>query len=257
MTGACGGGGQEGTREAAPAASAAVAVSPEAAPSHGEAVAAELEKLALAQGDVKGHTVEKVDTWHEVTVESVAVDKAACEAFGDAIAGAAVGRPAATAQRMVEAELTKALTDEELLELPDDQIGQAMVSAISGTYTVVTIASYDGKGAEEALSTLRSAAKACVGGGFTMTSGVLRGGTHWHVEDVKEVAVPGKRDGLAWEVMTQSEPGAMENPFKAVVIRTGRLLAVFSSRNNFAGDQSDFAAPTAVIDAQLAKLPIT
>jgi hypothetical protein len=135
--------------------------------------AAELEKLALAESDVKDYKVKKAGPEDVIAADDVTVDKAACEPIAYALSAVPVGDPAATVQRKVTSGAKKPgekLSFEDLAEMTDEEAEKAMASAFDRTVTMTSLSSYDGEGAEEAFNGLRTAATKCAGG-FTMTTG--------------------------------------------------------------------------------------
>ncbi|MHC3820068.1 hypothetical protein [Streptomyces sp. DT9] len=204
--------------------------------------AAELEKVSLAQGDVKGHKVSKAGPQDAVSADDVAVDKAACEVFGDALMGAKSGSPAASTQRKVISEPKKG-ADEDSADLDE-----AFKAAFDITTTLTTLSTYEGKGAEESLAGLRTAAAGCASG-FTLTAG----GTKQKIVKIEEEQVKGGDDAVGWTVTISSEGDS--TTMKLVQVRQGATVASFAALNLGAAASGDgFEMPTAVIDAQAAKL---
>ncbi|MFD0023414.1 hypothetical protein [Streptomyces sp. NPDC058382] len=217
-----------------------------AKPSNGSAAkvltAAELEKAALAQGDVKAHKITKAGPADIVSAEDVTADKAACDVFGDALMGAGTGSPAASAERKVVSEPKKGADD----DTADPE--EAFKAAFDITTTLTTLASYEGKGAEETLASLRTAATDCASG-FTLKAA----GTKQKIVKIAEEKIKGGEDAVAWTVTIESDGD--KSAMKLVEIRQGSTVASFTSLNlASAGGGGDFDLPTAVVDAQVAKL---
>jgi hypothetical protein len=212
--------------------------------------AAELEKLALAEGDVKDHKVGKAGPGEVIAADDVTVDKAACEPIAYALSAVPVGEPAATVQRKVtsEAKKGKDVSFEDLAEMTEEEVEKAMTSAFDVTMTMTALSSYDGKGAEQAFTGLRTAATDCAGG-FTLTTGSKK----QKVTKISDESVSGGEDALAWTVTAEQD--GEKAPLKVVVVRQGTTLASFSSVNLAAvGTGGDYELPTAVVEAQVAKL---
>ncbi|MER6117076.1 hypothetical protein [Streptomyces sp. NPDC001743] len=204
--------------------------------------AAELEKVSLAQGDVKGHKVAKAGPADSITGDAVTTDKAACDVFADALMGAKSGTPAASTQRRI-ANQPKKGGDKE-----SDDPAEAFKAAFDITTTLDTLSSYDGKGAEEALAGLRTAATGCASG-FTFTAA----GSKQKVLKIAEVPVKGGEEAVAWTVTVEAE--GEKSAMKLIEIRKGTTLASLTALNlGASGAGGDFELPTAVIDAQAAKL---
>ncbi|WP_175407563.1 hypothetical protein [Streptomyces sp. TRM64462] len=260
---ACGGdkeGGKEGGKDAgagdkAKNASAAKALT-----------AAELEKAALAQGDVPGYKVEKAGPADLVDAGAVTVDKAECKPLADAWYTAKPGSPAAAVQRKVVQEPASTdpggaasqdpAKDKKLGDMTEEELDKAlkdMENSVKDAFSVNVVidglSSYDGKGAEEALASLRTAATACAGG-FTATVK----GEPTKVLRVEEEKVSGGQEAAGWALITDADGD--ELPLKLVLVRHGQTLASFGVVNLGAAmsGAKDLPLPTAVIDAQVGKL---
>ncbi|MEE4493938.1 hypothetical protein ACIBI8_25180 [Streptomyces sp. NPDC050529] len=204
--------------------------------------AAELEKASLAQGDVKGHKITKAGPADAIAAADVTADKATCDVFADALMGAKAGQPAASTQRKVISE-PQTGGDKE-----SDDPEEAFKAAFDITTTLATLASYDGKGAEETLAGLRTAATDCASG-FTLTAA----GSKQKISKIAEVPVKGGEEAVAWTVTVEAD--GEKTAMKLIQIRKGTTLASLSSLNlGASGAGGDFDMPTAVIDAQAAKL---
>ncbi|GFH36128.1 hypothetical protein [Streptomyces pacificus] len=241
---ACGGGNDE-------AAGKSEGGSPAAAEPAAKALsAAELEKLALAEGEVDGNKVTKAGPEEEVADGEVVADKAECKPLADAVAGVPLGDAKATVKRKVVAEPKEPEETDlaDLADMTDEEMEKALGSALDMTATLVSVSSYDGKGAEEAVAGLRTAAGACAEG-FTMTMGTEKS----KVVKVEETKVSGGQEATAWVLVSEQEGEKV--PHNVVLVRQGANLASFSSFNLGAvASGEDFPLPTAVIDAQAAKL---
>ncbi|THA29749.1 hypothetical protein E6R18_22685 [Streptomyces sp. A1277] len=204
--------------------------------------AAELEKASLAQGDVKAHKITKAGPGDSVEGKDVTVDKAACDVFADVLMGAKAGSPAASTQRKVVSEPKKG-ADKDSADAE-----KAFEAAFDITTTLATLSSYDGKGAEEALTSLRTAATECASG-FTLTAA----GEKQKVVKIAEEQVKGGEEAVAWTVTVEAD--GEKSALKLIEVRQGTTLASLTALNfAAAGAGGDFDMPTAVIDAQAAKL---
>lgn len=204
--------------------------------------AAELEKVSLVQGDVKGHKIAKAGPADAVSAEDVTADKAACEVFADALMGAKSGSLAASTQRKVVSEPKKG-GDEDSAD-PE----KAFKAAFDVTTTLTTLSSYDGKGAQDMVAGLRTASTDCASG-FTLTAA----GTKTKIVKIAEERVKGGEDAVAWTVTVESD--GEKSAMKLVEVRQGATVASFTSLNlASSGAGGDFDLPTSVIDAQAAKL---
>lgn len=204
--------------------------------------AAELEKVSLAQGDVKGHKIAKAGPADAIAAEDVTADKAACDVFADVLMGAKAGKPAASTQRKVVSEPKKGGDKE------SDDPAEAFKAAFDITTTLTTLASYDGRGAQETLAGLRTAATECASG-FSLTAA----GSKQKIAKIAEVPVKGGEEAVAWTVTVEAD--GEKSAMKLIQIRQGTTLASLTSLNlGASGAGGDFDLPTSVIDAQAAKL---
>ncbi|MFF1500634.1 hypothetical protein ACFVZR_12285 [Streptomyces sp. NPDC058316] len=205
--------------------------------------AAELEKAALAQGDVKGHRISKAAAKDVVSVDDIKVAKEVCAPLADALMGAQVGEPGAFTKRTVVSEPKKGSMDKQ-----DTDAEGAFKAVFDITTTQLALGSYDGKGAEESVAALRTAATECAGG-FDFTAA----GEKQKVSKITEEKVKGGEDAAAWTVQLEQDGEKVQ--LKLVALRQGPSFASFSSMNLAAmGGGGDFELPTAVVEAQAAKL---
>lgn len=214
--------------------------------------AAELGERVIAQGDVKGHQVEKPGKDDVFAPGSVSAGKAACEPVAQVLSSLPVGKPVSRVQRLVvhkpaEAEKGMPSTDK-LAGMTEKEAGDAALDSLDITKTMTSLWSYDGDGAARALAALRKAGKACAGG-FTMTAD----GEKQQVTKVTEEKLSAGQEAVAWTVGTKQGGSAADT--KVVVFRQGATLAGFSSFNIAAISRGEkFGQPAAVIEAQEAKL---
>ncbi|MFC8230852.1 hypothetical protein [Streptomyces sp. NPDC057287] len=201
---------------------------------------AELEKVSLEQGDVAGHKISKTGPEDIAQPGDVTVDKKECEPIGFAFYGVKRGTPVGNAGRKVVEEPKKDESAD-----PED----ALASMFDMTSSLVTLASYDGDGAAKSMAELRDSAAKCATGGFTLSMK----GSKQKVTKLTEEKATGGEEALAWRV--QMGEGDEVAPFKLVSVRQGGTIATFFSFNLAkTGADADFERPTAVIDAQVAKL---
>ncbi|WP_327116201.1 hypothetical protein OG206_14955 [Streptomyces sp. NBC_01341] len=203
---------------------------------------AELEKVSLEQGDVDGYKISKTGPEDIVAPEAVTVDKKECQPIGFAFYGVKRGTPVGNSGR-------KAVEEPKKKKSAPGDLKDAMNGALDMTSSLVTLASYDGDGAEKNLAELRESAAKCATGGFTLTMK----DTRQTITSLTEEKVAGGDEAVAWRV--QMGKGESAVPFKLVSLRKGGTVATFFSFNLGAtGEKSDFDKPTAVIDAQAGKL---
>jgi hypothetical protein len=215
---ACSGSGSSGSgekgEEGASEASAAKALT-----------AAELEKRALTEGDVPKHQFKKAGPEDLVKAADAGSDKAECKILNEASGLISVGRPAATATVMATSLPAKA-TD-----------------VMNVTATGITLGSYAGQGAEEALHQVKKAAEACKGGFMTTTQG-----EETRVYGMEPAEVTGGDEAAAWTVTADMDGEKAQT--KLVLVRKGNTLVTLHAIN-FAGKT---ALPAELIAAQLKKL---
>ncbi|WP_406862567.1 hypothetical protein ABZO31_19920 [Streptomyces sp. HUAS MG47] len=228
---ACGGEGKgaDKGKESAPATPAA--------PDAKALSAAELEKLLVTQAELPGHLLKKATAAENLPPESVTTDKAECKPVADAIAFIATGKPGATAKVKVIA-----LPEKD----PNASPAENAMKALTQPVTAVTLGSYDGKGAEEAFASLRTAGEKCAGG-FTAT----QGGQKVKISSV----APGKSDASGGDenlgLTVTTEVGGDKAVYGVVVVRKANTLANFSTIN-LSGALPE--TPKNVVDAQVKKL---
>ncbi|MER5964285.1 hypothetical protein [Streptomyces sp. NPDC002057] len=233
---ACGGGdsgkaaGKDAGKESAPAASAT-----SAAPAAEALSAAELEKLIVEQADLPGHQVQKATAADIVPADAVSTDKASCKPLADAMSFIATGKPAVSAQRKaIEVPKTDGATAS-----PEEALG-----ALAAPVTSVTLGSYQGQGAQEAFTSLKTAGTDCAAG-FTL----IGGGEKTKITKVAPETVSAGEEALAYTVTTDMDG----EPFvsKLVAFRQGNTLATFSSIS-LGGTVKTL--PKTIVDAQAKKL---
>ncbi len=235
---ACGGSdeGDGGKDDAGKAASASAAPATEAL------TAAELEKAALVQADVKdGKVVTKVPAGDDIAADKVVAEDEACRPLARVQSGVAVGSPAATVKRSWTGEPKKPAEGAD--------VEKALQAGLDVDKVLVTLASYEDGGAEQVLKDVDAAAEKCAGGfGYTSV------GEEFKIVKVAEAEAPKGADEAIALTLTLSAEG-VEAPVNVVVTRAGSTVAAFSAVNFAAmgtGEKAPFPMPVA--DAQLAKL---
>lgn len=195
--------------------------------------AAELEKLVVAQADLPGYKVQKTAAEDVVNGGDVGADKAACEPLAEAMSAVAPGTPGASAHRQAVQVKKKTATS------PDD-----LASALGAPATSVTLGSYAGQGAQQALASLKAAGEAC-GDGFTISAS----GEKTQVMKVTPESLAAGDEGVAFTVISTIEG----KPFLSTLaaFRKGNNLAAFSTIS-LTGKVKEL--PKDVVDAQAAKL---
>ncbi|PWJ05761.1 hypothetical protein DKG34_20965 [Streptomyces sp. NWU49] len=214
-----------------------------AAPAAEALTAAELEKAALAQADVKsGKVATKLEATEDLTKDQVKPDDEACLPLVHAQAAVAQGEPAATVKR--------SWTDEPKKPAEDLPVEEAMMASLDVDKMLINLASYEDGGAEQAMKDLTTAAEKCAGG-FTAT---VAGEKLEFVKAATTAAPEGGDEGSA-VTLTMAVEEDVEAPSKIVVVRKGATLVSFSAVNLASvATGEDFEVPAEVVDAQVAKL---
>ncbi|MFC8389526.1 hypothetical protein [Streptomyces sp. NPDC057238] len=244
---ACGGSsdddGAAGDAKAKADRSAPAGKADESAPEGKALTAAELEKVALAQADVEnGEVTTKVPAKDDIAKDQVSTDDEACLPLAHAQAAIAQGEPAANVKRSWTGQ-----TESQSESSGSD--GQDMTT-IDVNKIMLNLASYEAGGAEQALTALSAAAEKCAGG-FTATVG----SDELRIAEVTTTAAPDGGDEAVAVTLGVDIGKDANGLMKIVVVRKGSTLASFSAVNLSAMmTGADFEVPTAVIDAQVAKL---
>ncbi|MFF8970661.1 hypothetical protein [Streptomyces sp. NPDC014995] len=216
------------------------ASSSSSAPAANALTAAELEKLLLTQGEVKGYKVDSGDDTLPKSKTEVKTDKAACDPLAWATAALAPGDTDANASNTVAEDKASTATAQ-----PED-----IADAFNVDMTFVGLSSYAGDGAEKAMKAVSDGVPACSGG-----YGLATGG-----EDSKVTKVaPAKGSGLGDESVAFAEDVDMDGEgtatFHTEVVRKGNVIATFYTVNFAAlGSGETAEIPAAVVQAQVAKL---
>ncbi|OWA09151.1 hypothetical protein B9W62_15395 [Streptomyces sp. CS113] len=227
-----------GTEQSAPAEDAGAS-----APAGKALTAAELEKVALAQADVKnGEVATELSADDRVAKDQISADDKACLPLVHGQGAVAQGEPAADVQRSWQGQSEAPSASKG----PD---GQDMTD-IDVNKILLNVASYADGGAEQAVAGLKTAVEKCAGGfeatvgsdkmRITKVGGVdrLKAGDEGFTVNLG-VATGGDGSGL----------------MKLVVVRKGATLATFSAVNlSSMMTGAEFEVPAEVVDAQVAKL---
>ncbi|MEV7524655.1 hypothetical protein [Streptomyces sp. NPDC091371] len=219
---ACGADKADTKAEAKPSASAPA---PSPTPEAKALAAADLEKLTLAAGDVPKVTIKKAGADDVAKASEVTSDKPQCLPLAQAGGFAPVGNAVTTTERIGASE-------------PADP-----ANPMSMTLTSVQLASYDGKGAEEALASMKAAGQACTGGFVTTAKGEKT-----TINAVAPVTVTAGDDAAGWAFTAGGGDEGLQS--QMVAVRKGNNLFVLHSLS-FTGKPP---VPQAYIDAQLKKL---
>ncbi|MFF3844985.1 hypothetical protein [Streptomyces sp. NPDC002328] len=201
---------------------------------------AELEKLLLAQGDVKGYKVASGDDTLPKSKSVVKSDKAECYPIIWASGALAPGETDVNVSNSVSEDKASTATAS-----PED-----LAAAFDINITFVGLSSYEGDGAEKTMKAVSDAVAAC-GGGYTVD---VKG------EKTKVTKVSAaKGSGLGDESVGFTESVDMDGEGTATVngevVRKGNTVATFYTVNFVALSGGKVVpVPPAVIQAQVAKL---
>ncbi|MFI2505340.1 hypothetical protein [Streptomyces sp. NPDC018972] len=213
-----------------------------AAPAAKALTAAELEKAALAQADVKDGKVAELPATDDIAADKVKAQDAACQPLAHLQMGVPAGSPAATVKRSWTGEPQKPAADAS----PEE----ALAAGLGAEKMLITLASYEDGGAEQVIKDVDAAAGKCAGG-FAYDAM----GEPFKILTVEKTEAPGGADEAVAITAVLAAEEDVKTPMKLVVARKGATVASFTV-TNFASvvTGEDFDFPTAVSDAQLGKL---
>ncbi|KOV28357.1 lipoprotein [Streptomyces sp. XY152] len=213
-----------------------------AAPAAKALTAAELEKAALAQADVKDGKVTEVSAAEDASADKVKSKDAACQPLAQLQMGVPAGTPAAAVKRSWTGEPQKPAGDVS----PEE----ALLAGLDAEKMIVTLASYEDGGAEQVIKDVEAAAGTCAGGyAYDAMGEALK------IVSVEKTEAPGGGDEAVAVTALMAADEGVKAPMKLVVARKGATVASFTVTNfASAATGEDFDFPTAVSDAQLGKL---
>ncbi|MFK0254171.1 hypothetical protein [Streptomyces sp. NPDC090445] len=232
-------GSSEGKKEdaKADASSSAAAPASPAAPAAKGKTDAELASVIVKQADLPDHVVKEATAAEAAAGAAATSDKPECLPLVKAQGLAPVGTATGAARTKAIAKPKEPAADAS----PEDKMKAAM-DALGSTVTAVTVASYDGKGAEDAFTALKTAGTACAGG-YSATSGGSTG-------KIGKVAAgaPVTAGDAALSYTVEGDMDGEKMATQLVVVRKGNTLATFSA----VGLKAE--QPKALVDAQVKKL---
>ncbi|MGW5638465.1 hypothetical protein [Streptomyces sp. NPDC003832] len=202
--------------------------------------AAELEKLLLAQGDVKGYKVDAGDDTLPKSKSEVKTDKPACDPLAWATAALAPGDTEASASNTLAEDKAASAT----------AAPESVEDAFDINMTFVGLSSYDGDGAEQAVKAVKDGVAACSGG-----YGMKAAGENSKVVEVAEAKGSGQGDESVAFSQGVDMDGEGTATFTTEVVRKGNTVATFYTVN-FAslGTGKAAAIPAALVEAQVGKI---
>ncbi|MFG3100301.1 hypothetical protein ACGFZL_07265 [Streptomyces sp. NPDC048182] len=202
--------------------------------------AAELEKAALAQADVKNGKVTPTAKSDDVAPDQVKTGKAACRPLALGQVGVPLGTPATTVKR------SWTETAKKPRHVTEENIG----TALDLDKVLITLASYEDGGAEAVMKDVEAARSACAGGFAHTVEGV-----ETKILKVAADKAPAGADEAVALTLTIAGDEGDKFPAKLTVTRKGSTIASFVVINlGAAATGKDFPFPAEISDAQLAKL---
>ncbi|MQY35141.1 hypothetical protein SRB17_31130 [Streptomyces sp. RB17] len=211
--------------------------------------AAELKKLIIAQGEVPGFKVGAVPATRS---RAITTDSASCRPLARVMSGLPPVDAAARTDRMAMENQKKSPTAKptSLDDLDEGKFEEAMHKSLDRDVTTVTLASYDGDGAEKALASVATAVKGCANG----FSG-KQAGTTARFTKVAEEKATGAGDGSVAFTATMDSDDGDAAPVHAEVVRLGNTLSVYFTSNLGAMmAKKTYTVSPEVVRAQQAKL---
>ncbi|GAA2446891.1 lipoprotein [Streptomyces glaucus] len=220
--------------------------------------AAELKKLIIADGDVKGYEVRSADTAEPFagSKDAMTVTDAACEPIAYVLTGFAPGDDESAYVNQSVAEKPDAQAgpglDENSSDAEFEEALEAIEDSLSSTVTIVSLSSYEGDGAEAAMKSVSSAVDGCAGG-FTAAA---KGQDTQEFTKVAEEKSSGTGDESVAFAVTGRAEGGGTTAVHAEVVRHGTTVATYYSLNlaALAGEKPAYTIPAEVMQAQAAKL---
>ncbi|WP_260332851.1 hypothetical protein [Streptomyces beigongshangae] len=219
----------------------------------------ELEKLIIATADVKNFKVGPADAAEQFasSKKDIEVDDEKCAPLVYVLTGFAPGDEASYVNRLVQedpAAKASASPSKSLEDMTEEELDDAMNSitdALGSTMTIVSLSSYEGDGAEKAMSSVSTAIDGCAGG-FTATA---KGEPQKFKKIASEKASGNGDESLAFAATADADGNPVVH---AEVARHGNTVATYFTLSlaAFADDAkvSDYGVPAALIKAQAAKL---
>ncbi|MFI5678871.1 hypothetical protein [Streptomyces cellulosae] len=202
--------------------------------------AAELEKLLLTQGDIKGFKVTSGDKTLLKSKSEIKTDKAECAPLAYAMAALAPGETDANASNTVTQDTASAVASKSPEDLSDADIENAFQVKL----TYVGLSSYQGDGAEKALKAVSDGVQACAGG-----FGIAAQGEQQKITKIAPAKASGSGDeSVAFSVDLTADGESTSTTTQ--VVRVGSTVATYYTVSF--GKTAE--VPEAVLSAQAAKL---
>ncbi|WP_191871743.1 hypothetical protein [Streptomyces filipinensis] len=211
--------------------------------------AAELKKRIIAAGEVPGYQVGPVPA---ARAKPITTDSAPCRPLVRVMSALPPAEAVAKADRLAMENPKKSPSAKptSLDDLDGKKFEEAMHRSMDRDVTTVTLASYEGNGAEQALASVSAAVKDC-GSGFP----AQQAGTKVRFTKVAAEKATDTGDGAAAFTATMDSDDGDAAPVHAEVVRLGNTLSVYFTSNLGAmmGKKAYVVSPD-VVKAQQAKL---
>ncbi|MCQ9135147.1 hypothetical protein [Streptomyces hilarionis] len=237
----------EGSKDASDAKGTASATASAAASDAKALPKAEVEKLLLAQGEVKGYKVGSGDDTLPASKSAVKTDKEACAPLAYAMSGLAPGETESGASNTLTEDNASAAAT----KAPGDISESDLENAFKVNLTFVGLSSYEGDGAQKAFKAVSDGVAAC-SGGFGVTA---QGQKQKITKVAPDEAAKSGDESVAFSVDSDVD-GEGSATFHTRVVRKGNTVASFYTVDfaSLTSTGKSSAVPAAVVDAQLAKI---
>jgi hypothetical protein len=223
---------------------------------------AELKKLIVGKGDLAGYRFAAADQSERFasSKEEITVVDEKCAPLAYVLTGFAPGDSTAYVNTMatpVEAKPSASSTKsmEDMTEKELDEALNSITDTLGGTVTIVSLSSYEGDGAQKAMSSVSDAVKGCAGG-FKATSKGAKDDPQKFTKVEAEKASGSGDESVAFAVTGEADGDKIV--VHAEAVRHGGTVATYYSLNLAAfladGKPKEYGIPAELIKAQAGKL---
>ncbi|MFD8000248.1 hypothetical protein [Streptomyces mirabilis] len=223
---------------------------------------AELKKLIVGKGDLDGYRFAAADQSERFasSKEEITVADEKCAPLAYVLTGFAPGDSTAYVNTMatpVEAKPSASST-KRMEDMTDKELDDALNSitdTLGGTVTIVSLSSYEGDGAQKAMSSVSDAVKGCASG-FTATAKGAKDDAQKFTKVEAEKASGSGDESVAFAVTGDADGDKIVVHGEAV--RHGSTVATYYSMNLAVfladGKPKEYGIPAELIKAQAGKL---
>ncbi|MEV4447608.1 hypothetical protein [Streptomyces mirabilis] len=223
---------------------------------------AELKKLLIGKDDLGGYRFAAADQSERFasSKEEITVVDDKCAPLAYVLTGFAPGDSTAYVNTMatpVEAKPSASST-KSMEDMTDKELDDALNSitdTLGGTVTIVSLSSYEGDGAQKAMSSVSDAVKGCTGG-FTATAKGAKDDAQKFTKVEAEKASGSGDESVAFAVTGDADGDKIVVHGEAV--RHGSTVATYYSMNLAVfladGKPKEYGIPAELIKAQAGKL---